>query len=236
MPAPVGKLLFIELLGPARLPFAAYGPDHRARVELADIQRSNGRYRLTQPKSLGSIVRVTELVGSRSGARHQSLARTERAPQLHHRPLSPAAAAAARIPLHRYRGLNNSRGEARRSRLPPLGRSLCHRFVRRRGASPGRGAAVSKALIASPGPPSAEGLGNAKHDELGEGYALDEQEGAVSAEDAERAFGLACPVRGQDTRGRLNQPKIFVGSSGQETGAVDIWVPVAVRASTAIFR
>ena len=51
-------------------------------------------------------------------------------------------------------------------------------------------------------------MGNAKHDELGEGYALDEQEGAVSAEDAERAFGLACPVRGQDTRGRLNQPKI----------------------------
>ena len=31
------------------------------------------------------------------------------------------------------------------------------------------GAALSKALIASPGPPAAEGLGNAKHDELGEG-------------------------------------------------------------------
>ena len=61
-------------------------------------------------------------------------------------------------------------------------------------------------------------MGNAKHDELGESYALDEQEGAVSAEDAERAFGLACPVRGQDTRGRLNQPKIFVGSSGQDRG------------------
>jgi hypothetical protein len=79
-------------------------------------------------------------------------------------------------------------------------------------------AALTKALIASLGPPAAEGLGNAKHDELGEGYALDEQEGAVSAEDAERAFGLACPVRGQDTRGRLNQPKIFVGSSGQDRG------------------
>ena len=61
-------------------------------------------------------------------------------------------------------------------------------------------------------------MGNAKHDELGEGYALDEQEGAVSAEDAERAFGLACPGKGQDTRGRLNQPKIFVGSSGQDRG------------------
>jgi hypothetical protein len=34
----------------------------------------------------------------------------------------------------------------------------------------------------------------------------------------ERAFGLACPVKGQDTRGCLNQPKIFVGNSGQDRG------------------
>ena len=57
--------------------------------------------------------------------------------------------------------------------------------------------------MASLGPPAAEGLGDAEHDELGDGYALDEQEGTVSAEHAERAFRLACPVRGQDTRGRL---------------------------------
>jgi hypothetical protein len=36
-------------------------------------------------------------------------------------------------------------------------------------------------------------LGDAEHDELGDGYALDEQEGTVSAEHAERAFRLACP-------------------------------------------
>ena len=72
--------------------------------------------------------------------------------------------------------------------------------------------------MASLGPAAAEGLGDAEHDELGDGYALDEQEGTVSAEDAERAFRLACPVRGQDTRGRLDQLKILVGSSGQDRG------------------
>ena len=176
---------------------------------------------LTQPKPLGSIVRVTELVGSQSApiGTPTSITCSDRTCSSIASPATiTGGGRAARIPLHRYRGLNNSRGEARRSRLPPLGRSLCHRFVRRRGASPGRGAALTKALIASLGPPAAQGLGNAKHDELGEGYALDEQQGAVSAEDAERAFGLACPVRGQDTRGRLNQPKIFVGSSGQDRG------------------
>ena len=34
---PVRKLLFVELLGHPRLPFAAYRPDHRARVELATV-------------------------------------------------------------------------------------------------------------------------------------------------------------------------------------------------------
>ena len=72
--------------------------------------------------------------------------------------------------------------------------------------------------MASLGPPAAEGLGDAEHDELGDGYALDEQEGTVSAEHADRAFRLACPVRGQDTRGRLDQLKILVGSSGQDRG------------------
>ena len=72
--------------------------------------------------------------------------------------------------------------------------------------------------MASLWPPAAEGLGDAEHDELGDGYALDEQEGTVSTEHAERAFRLACPVRGQDTRGRLDQLKILVGSSGQDRG------------------
>ena len=72
--------------------------------------------------------------------------------------------------------------------------------------------------MASLEPPAAEGLGDAEHDELGDGYALDKQEGTVSAEDAERAFRLACQVRGQDTRGRLDQLKILVGSSGQDRG------------------
>ena len=116
---------------------------------VSDIDTS-GYYVVNAPKLLDRSLESPNWWGPnrrRSGPRHQSLARTERAPQLHHRPLSPAAAGAARIPFHRYRGLNNSRGEARRSRLPPLGRSLCHRFVRRRGASPGRGAALSKALM-----------------------------------------------------------------------------------------
>ncbi len=80
--------------------------------------------------------------------------------------------------------------------------------------SPGASLMRGHANLASLGPPAAEGLGDAEHDELGDGYALDEQEGTVSAEHAERAFRLACPVRGQDTRGRLDQLKILVGSSG----------------------
>jgi predicted ATPase len=36
--APVRELLFIEALGHTRMPFAAYRPDHRARVELAAIR------------------------------------------------------------------------------------------------------------------------------------------------------------------------------------------------------
>ena len=72
--------------------------------------------------------------------------------------------------------------------------------------------------MASLGPPAAEGVGDAEHDELGDGYALDEQEGTVSTEHAERAFRLACPVRGQDTCGRLDQLKILVGSSGEDRG------------------
>src|SRR5712671_3890355 len=35
--APIRKLLFIELLGHTRLPFAGYRPDHRGRIELATI-------------------------------------------------------------------------------------------------------------------------------------------------------------------------------------------------------
>ena len=35
--APVRKLLFVEALGHTRMPFAAYRPDHRDRVELAAI-------------------------------------------------------------------------------------------------------------------------------------------------------------------------------------------------------
>jgi hypothetical protein len=34
---PVRKLVFVEALGHARVPFAAYRPDHRAGVELATI-------------------------------------------------------------------------------------------------------------------------------------------------------------------------------------------------------
>jgi len=83
---------------------------------------------------------------------------------------------------------------------------------------PGASLMRAHANLASLGTPAAEGLGDAEHDELGDGYALDEQEGTVSAEDAERAFRLACPVRGQDTRGRLDQLKILVGSSGQDRG------------------
>jgi hypothetical protein len=35
--APIRKLLFVEALGHARVPFAGYRPDHRAGVELATI-------------------------------------------------------------------------------------------------------------------------------------------------------------------------------------------------------
>ena len=44
--APIGKLLLVEALGHARVPFAGFRPDHRAEIELArscsEIVKSSG--------------------------------------------------------------------------------------------------------------------------------------------------------------------------------------------------
>jgi hypothetical protein len=42
---------------------------------------------------------------------------------------------------------------------------------------------------------AAERVSDAEHDNLGDGNGLDEQEGAIGAEDAQCAFGLAPPVK-----------------------------------------
>src|SRR5439155_24591774 len=65
---------------------------------------------------------------------------------------------------------------------------------------------------------ASERIGNGQHDELSERDTLDQQEGAVGAKNAERAFGLARPVRRQQTRGHFDKPKVLVCSCRQKRG------------------
>jgi hypothetical protein len=44
---------------------------------------------------------------------------------------------------------------------------------------------------------AAERVSESEHDDFGDGDALDEQEGAIGAEDPQRAFDLASPVKRQ---------------------------------------
>jgi hypothetical protein len=46
-------------------------------------------------------------------------------------------------------------------------------------------------------PSATERVSESKHDDFGDGDALDEQEGAIGAEDPQRAFDLAPPVKRQ---------------------------------------
>ncbi|MGE5271823.1 MAG: hypothetical protein ACM3JG_19355 [Thiohalocapsa sp.] len=45
---------------------------------------------------------------------------------------------------------------------------------------------------------------------LAKGYPLDQQQGAIGAEDAERAFGLASPIGRQQGRYRFDEAQVFV--------------------------
>ena len=57
-------------------------------------------------------------------------------------------------------------------------------------------------------PTAAEKESNAEHDDFGDGDAFDEQEGAISAEDAQRAFDLAPPVKRQCAGDDFDELKI----------------------------
>ncbi len=63
-------------------------------------------------------------------------------------------------------------------------------------------------------PTAAEGMGNHEHNELSEGYSLDEQEGAIGAKDTQRAFGFAWPIERQQTRRGPDQPQVLVRGGG----------------------
>jgi hypothetical protein len=57
---------------------------------------------------------------------------------------------------------------------------------------------------------------DAEQDGFGNGDGLDEQEGAIGAEDSQRAFGLAPPVKRQCAGYHFDELKIFVRRRGQE--------------------
>src|SRR5260370_17267588 len=59
-------------------------------------------------------------------------------------------------------------------------------------------------------PAVAKRVRDAEHDDFGDNNTLDEQEGAIGAEDAQRAFNLAPPVNRQDAGDGFDEPKILV--------------------------
>jgi hypothetical protein len=59
-------------------------------------------------------------------------------------------------------------------------------------------------------------MGDAKHDNLGDDTGLDEQEGAIGTEDAQRAFGLAPPIKRQRAGDPFDELKILVRSRREE--------------------
>jgi hypothetical protein len=67
-------------------------------------------------------------------------------------------------------------------------------------------------------PAPAEWVSDAEHDEFGDGDALDEQKGAIGAEDAQRALDLAPPLNRQYAGDCFDDPKVFVRSCCEEGG------------------
>src|SRR5712672_2470731 len=65
-------------------------------------------------------------------------------------------------------------------------------------------------------PAAAERVSESEHDHFGDGDALDEQEGAIGAEDPQRAFDLAPPVKRQFAGDDFDELKICVCSRREE--------------------
>jgi hypothetical protein len=63
---------------------------------------------------------------------------------------------------------------------------------------------------------SAERVGESEHDDFGDGDALDKQERAIGAEDPQRAFDLAPPVKRQLAGDDFDELKICVRSRRKE--------------------
>ena len=63
---------------------------------------------------------------------------------------------------------------------------------------------------------AAERVSDSEHDDFGDGDALDEQEGAIGAEDPQRAFDLAPPVKRQFAGDDFDELKICVRSRREE--------------------
>src|ERR1700736_6103735 len=65
----------------------------------------------------------------------------------------------------------------------------------------------------------AERVSDAEHDDFGDDDALHEQEGAIGAEDTQRAFNLAPPVERQYAGDGFDELKVLV-RGGREEGGV----------------
>src|SRR5689334_25183448 len=70
-------------------------------------------------------------------------------------------------------------------------------------------------------PPAAERVSESEHDDFGDDDALDEQEGAIGAEDPQRAFDLAPPVKRQFAGDDFDELKVRVRSR-REKGRVPL--------------
>src|SRR5690242_13487276 len=62
----------------------------------------------------------------------------------------------------------------------------------------------------------ADRVSDAEQDAFGDGDALDQQEGAVSAEDPQSAFDLAPPAKRQYAGDDFDDPEIYVRSRSEE--------------------
>src|ERR1700693_3085485 len=65
-------------------------------------------------------------------------------------------------------------------------------------------------------PAAAKRVRDAEHDDFGDNDTLDEQEGAIGAKDAQRAFNLASPVNRQDAGDDFDEPKVLVRGCREE--------------------
>jgi hypothetical protein len=65
-------------------------------------------------------------------------------------------------------------------------------------------------------PPAAKGVSDAEHDDFGDGDALDEQVGAIGAENPQSAFDLAPPVKRLFSGDDFYELKICVRSRREE--------------------